>query len=125
MHSMTTVSKRLPRIPSPPGSAGKSAVKNAISSRPATYRSKSVGSLADRRIWQRGGRYLKRSDPILARIIDRVGAVKFELDDDHDEMLVASIIFQQLARSAAKAIRNRFKQLYGGRRPSPREYLST
>src|SRR6266516_4348553 len=110
MHSMTTVSKRLPRTPKPPGPAAKSAVKNAISSRPATYRSKSVGSLADRRIWQKGVRYLKRSDPILARIIDRVGPVKFELDDDHYEVVVGSIIFQQLS---------------GGRLPSPREYLST
>src|SRR5437879_12481235 len=124
MYSMTTVSKRLPRIPKPPGPAAKSAVKNAISSRPATYRSKSVGSLADPRIWQKGVRYLKRSDPILARIIDKVGPVKFALDDDHYEAVVGSIIFQQLAGSAAQAILNRFKQLYGGRVPSPREYLS-
>jgi len=68
---------------------------------------------------------LKRSDPILARIIDRVGPVKFELDDDHYEAVVGSIIFQQLAGSTARAILNRFKQLYGGRVPSPREYLST
>src|SRR2546425_11928100 len=125
MHSMTTISKRLPRTPKPAGPAAKSAVKNAISSRPATYRSKSVGSLADRRVWQRGVRYLKRNDPILARIIDRVGPITFELDDDHYEAVVGSIIYQQLAGSAARAILNRFKQLYGGRVPSPREYLST
>src|SRR6266516_4300875 len=76
MHSMTTVSKRLPRTPKPPGPAAKS-------------------------------------------------PVKFELDDDHYEVVVGSIIFQQLAGSAAQAILNRFKQLYGGRLPSPREYLST
>src|SRR6266516_1021212 len=104
MHSMTTVSKRLPRTPKPPGPAAKSAVKNAISSRPATYRSKSVGSLADRRIWQKGVRYLKRSDPILARIIDRVGPVKFELDDDHYEVVVGSIIFQQLTGSNSSTV---------------------
>src|SRR5437867_10667754 len=125
MDSMTTVSKRLPRIPKRPGPAAKSAVKNAISSRPATYRSKSVGSLADRRIWQKVVRYLKRNDPILAKIIGRVGPVKFQLDDDHYEVVVGSIIFQQLAGSAAQAILNRFKQLYGGGLPSPREYLST
>ena len=104
---------------------GKSTVKNAISSRPAPYRSKSVGSLADRRVWQKGIRHLKRNDPILARIISRVGPVKFELDADHYEAVVGSIIYQQLAGSAARAILNRFKQLYGGRIPSPREYLST
>ncbi len=105
--------------------AGKPTVTNAISSRPAPYRSKSVGSLADRKVWQRGIRYLKRNDPILARIISRVGPVKFELDDDHYEAVVGSIIYQQLAGSAARAILNRFKQLYGGRIPSPREYLAT
>ena len=105
--------------------AGKSTVKNAISSRPAPFRSKSVGTLADRKVWQRGIRYLKRNDPILARIISRVGPVKFELDDDHYEAVVGSIIYQQLAGSAARAILNRFKQLYGGRIPSPREYLAT
>ena len=68
---------------------------------------------------------MKRSDSILARIIDRVGPVKFELDDNHYEAVVGSIIFQQLAGSAARAILNRFKQLYGGRVPTPREYLST
>lgn len=47
------------------------------------------------------------------------------MDNDHYEALVGSIIFQQLAGSAAQAILNRFKQLYGGRLPSPREYLST
>jgi len=68
---------------------------------------------------------LKRNDPILARIISSVGPVKFELDDDHYEAVVGSIIYQQLAGSAARAILNRFKQLYGGRIPSPREYLAT
>ena len=81
--------------------------------------------MADRRVWQRGVRYLKRNDPVLARMIGRVGPIRFELDDDHYEAVVGSIIFQQLAGSAAQAILNRFKQLYGGRVPSPREYLST
>jgi len=122
---MMTISKRLPKTSRPSMHVGKSTVKNAISPRPAPYRSKSVGSLADRKVWQKGIRHLKRSDPILARIISRVGPVKFELDDDHYEAVVGSIIFQQLAGSAARAILNRFKQLYGGRIPSPREYLST
>jgi DNA-3-methyladenine glycosylase II len=84
-----------------------------------------MGSLADRRVWQKGIRHLKRNDPILAGIIGKVGPVKFELDDDHYEAVVGSIIFQQLAGSAARAILNRFRQLYGGRVPSPREYLAT
>jgi len=125
LDAMTTVSKRLPKTAKTSERNERPAVKKTISSRPAPYRSKSVGSLADRRVWQKGVRYLKRSDSILARIIDRVGPVKFELDDNHYEAVVGSIIFQQLAGSAARAILNRFKQLYGGRIPTPREYLST
>src|SRR2546427_228840 len=45
---MTTVSKRLPRTSRSSKPVGKSTVTNAISSRPAPYRSKSVGSLAER-----------------------------------------------------------------------------
>jgi len=109
----------------PAGRRGGSDVGNAISSHSGPSRSTSAGSLADRKVWQKGVRHLKRNDPVLARIIGRVGPVKFELDDDHYEVVVGSIIFQQLAGSAARAILNRFKQLYGGRLPSPREYLST
>jgi len=89
------------------------------------FRSTSVGSLADPKIWQRGVRYLKRRDSVLARIIGATGPIRFELDDDHYEAIVGSIIFQQLAGSAARAILDRFKGLYGGRLPSPSEYLST
>jgi DNA-3-methyladenine glycosylase II len=103
----------------------RSEVKKANSSNSRPYRSKSAGSLADREVWQRGVRHLKRNDPILARIISRIGPVEFELDNDHYEAVVGSIIYQQLAGSAARAILNRFKQLYGGRLPSPREYLAT
>jgi len=47
------------------------------------------------------------------------------LDDDHYEALVGSIIFQQLAGTAARAILNRFKQIYDGKIPRPRQYLDT
>ena len=124
MDSMTTVSKRLPMTAKQRRPSVELKVKNA-SSRTTPYRSKSVGSLADRRVWQKGIRHLKRNDPVLARIIARVGPVRFKLDDDHYEAVVGSIIFQQLAGSAARAILNRFKQLYGGRVPSPKEYLAT
>jgi len=68
---------------------------------------------------------LKKRDPVLARIINSTGPIRFKLDIDHYEAIVGSIIFQQLAGSAARAILNRFKQLYGGRLPSPSQYLST
>jgi len=84
-----------------------------------------VGSLTDPSVWRKGVRHLKKNDPILARIISKAKPIKFELDEDHYEAIVGSIIFQQLAGSAARAILNRFKDLYGGRLPNPQEYLST
>jgi len=47
------------------------------------------------------------------------------LDNDHYEALVGSIVFQQLAGAAARAILERFKQIYDGKIPRPRQYLDT
>jgi DNA-3-methyladenine glycosylase II len=82
-------------------------------------------NLAEKRVWTLGMRHLKRNDPALAKIINRLGPYEFRLDDDHYEALVGSIIFQQLAGAAARAILNRFKQVYDGKIPRPREYLDT
>ena len=82
-------------------------------------------NLAEKREWARGMRHLKKNDPALAKIIDRLGPYEFRLDDDHYEALVGSIIFQQLAGAAARAILNRFKQIYDGKIPRPRQYLDT
>jgi len=84
-----------------------------------------VPNLAQKRIWTQGTRHLKKKDPVLGKIIDRLGPYEFELDDDHYEALVGSIIFQQLAGTAARAILNRFKQIYNGKIPRPRQYLET
>ena len=69
--------------------------------------------------------HLRNNDPTLAKIIDSHGPYKFQLDDDYYEALVGSIIFQQLAGTAAQAILNRFKQIYNGKIPRPRQYLDT
>lgn len=98
---------------------------NARNGRSTPYRSESAGSLADPQVWKKGVQFLKRHDPVLAKIIERVGPIRFQPDSDHYEAIVGSIIYQQLAGSAARAILNRFKQLYGGRLPSPKEYLRT
>ncbi len=47
------------------------------------------------------------------------------MDDGHYEALVGAIIYQQLAGSAARAILDRFKKIYGGKIPDPKQYLST
>jgi DNA-3-methyladenine glycosylase II len=82
-------------------------------------------NLAEKQVWAKGMKHLKKNDPALAKIINRLGPYEFRLDDDHYEALVGSIIFQQLAGAAARAILNRFKQIYDGKIPRPRQYLET
>ncbi len=82
-------------------------------------------SLADRATWRAGVRHLKKNDPVLARVIGRIGPLRFELDDGCYESLVGAIIYQQLAGAAARAILTRFKNLYSGRIPEPERFLGT
>ncbi len=82
-------------------------------------------SIADKDVWRAGMKHLKKHDPVLGKVVGKLGSLDFELDDGHYEALVGSIMFQQLAGSAARAILNRFKDLYNGRIPTPEEYLST
>jgi DNA-3-methyladenine glycosylase II len=82
-------------------------------------------NLAEKQVWTQGMKHLKKNDPTLAKIIDRLGPYEFHLDGDHYEALVGSIIFQQLAGAAAHAILNRFKEIYDGKIPRPRQYLDT
>src|SRR5437870_309044 len=82
-------------------------------------------NLAEKHVWTRGTRHLKKNDPAIGKIISRLGPYELRLDDDYYEALVGSIIFQQLAGVAARAILNRFKQIYDGKIPRPRQYLDT
>ncbi len=82
-------------------------------------------NLSEKQVWSNGVKHLRKNDPALAKVINRLGPYEFRLDDDHYEALVGSIIFQQLAGAAARAILNRFKQIYDGKIPRPRQYLDT
>jgi len=53
-----------------------------------------------------------RKDPVLSDIIGTVGEFKLKKKSQHFEVLVESIISQQLATGAADAIFKRFKGLY-------------
>jgi DNA-3-methyladenine glycosylase II len=70
-------------------------------------------------------RHIRKHDPVLGKIVQKVGPIDFELDERHYEALVGSIIYQQLAGSAARAILDRFKKLYDRKIPNPEQYLST
>ncbi len=82
-------------------------------------------SIADKNVWRAGMRHLKKHDPVLGKVVKKIGSLNFELEDGHYEALVGSIIYQQLAGSAARAILDRFKNLYKGKIPDPEKYLAT
>jgi DNA-3-methyladenine glycosylase II len=84
-------------------------------------------SLDDRKVWLSGVRHLKKQDPKLGQLIEKIGKLDFDRDGDegHFEFLVASIVYQQIAGNAARAILGRLKGLYNGNYPTPRQYLKT
>jgi DNA-3-methyladenine glycosylase II len=72
-------------------------------------------------------RHLTRVDPALGRVIERVGACRFQAraDGTHLGAVARAIVFQQLSGKAAATIHGRFEALYGGRSPTAAELLAT
>ena len=70
--------------------------------------------------------HLKRADPVLARVIERVGPCRYapRKEGPHFDALVRSIIYQQLSGKAAATIHARFIALYP-RHPKPEQVLAT
>ena len=71
--------------------------------------------------------HLKRADPILARVIERVGPCRFEplATGSHFNAVVRAIVYQQLSGSAAFTIHSRLLALYRGETPAPAALLAT
>jgi DNA-3-methyladenine glycosylase II len=71
--------------------------------------------------------HLKKVDPVLAGIIERVGPYRLEprRTGTHYDALVRSIVFQQLSGKAAGTIHRRFCELYPGARPRAELVLTT
>jgi DNA-3-methyladenine glycosylase II len=69
--------------------------------------------------------YLRKADPVLQPVIERVGPCTIRPHTDYYQALVDSIISQQLSVHAARAIEQRFRDLFGGHFPSPQEILTT
>ena len=71
--------------------------------------------------------HLRRVDPVLASVIDRVGPCRLETrrEGTHFDALVRSIVYQQLSGKAAGTIHARVRGLYGDRSPTPAELLAT
>src|SRR5882762_6741622 len=57
--------------------------------------------------------HLKKSDPVLAVIIERVGACRMEFGPPEFHSLAEAIVYQQLNGKAAVTIFNRFAALAG------------
>lgn len=75
-------------------------------------------------------RHLRRADPVLRGIIERVGPYRLKLRRNQFAELANAIIYQQLALKAAATISQRFQQLYAnpkgrGRFPRPEELRRT
>src|SRR5438045_3421147 len=66
-------------------------------------------------------RYLKRCDPVLARVIETVGPCRFQLrtEGTHFQALARAIVFQQLSGKAAGTIYSRFNALFPNNSPTP------
>jgi DNA-3-methyladenine glycosylase II len=73
---------------------------------------------------RKGVKYLKSKDKILAKIIDEVGECKLKQSKDYFQVLLRSIIGQQLSYYAARKINERFLSFFANK-PEPRIILNT
>lgn len=64
--------------------------------------------------WDEAIRHLKRVDPYLKEVIDRVGPCRLEPREDRFSSLIGSIVSQQISAKAAAAINERLHRLSGG-----------
>ena len=73
---------------------------------------------------EQAAQHLSRHDPILEPVVQRAGLAEFEPHTDYYAALVNSIIGQQLSVKAAAAIKQRFRDLFGGTMPAPEAILT-
>lgn len=67
--------------------------------------------------------HLKTSDPVLARIIERVGEYRMEFREPGFETLARAIVFQQLTGRVARVIFERLMRAAGGPPLTPEKVL--
>jgi DNA-3-methyladenine glycosylase II len=72
-------------------------------------------------------RHLKRSDPVLARVIESVGPCRIRVTEEgsHFQALTRSIVFQQLSGKAAATILSRVQALFPSGTPTPEAVVAT
>lgn len=71
-------------------------------------------------------RHLKRADPVMAKLIERIGPCRFGVitDGTHFHHIARAIVYQQLSTKAASTIHGRFVTLCGGPVVQPRSVLA-
>ena len=67
---------------------------------------------------------LLRADPVMRRIVERVGPFTLEVRGSPYQSLLRALLYQQLAGAAASAIERRFLALFGDRIPEPQGLLA-
>lgn len=72
----------------------------------------------------RAAEYLASHDTVLAPVIAKYGPCTIRPHKDYYQELVDSIISQQLSVHAARAIEQRFREIFGGKFPSASEILA-
>ena len=70
-------------------------------------------------------KFLSNVDPQLAEVIKSVGQYSIKIRNNAFQTLVESIIYQQLAGTAAKVVYGRFIKYYDGAMPTPIQILSS
>ena len=68
---------------------------------------------------------LSKQDVLLGSLIKSIGNYSIQIHDNLFESLLKSIIYQQLAGSAANAIYSRLLRYYGDTLPTPEQIIST
>lgn len=69
--------------------------------------------------------YLSKVDPVLRSIIEQRGPCTIRQNTNYYQELVDAIISQQLSLHAARAIEQRFQDLFGGKFPDAEQILAT
>jgi len=77
----------------------------------------------DRQV-ERACNTLRRRDPVLRALIRQHGTHRMNAERDYFQLMVATIISQQLSTKAANSIYRRLIENLGGRRPRPRNLLA-
>jgi DNA-3-methyladenine glycosylase II len=69
-------------------------------------------SLSNPTVFRRGYDHIRKRDPVLGKVLEKNGPIKFRAEGDLFEALVESILSQQLASAAANSIIRKVRAIY-------------